>query len=308
MIVTPTVGILVFKDDKVLLVKHGEAASHLTGAYGIPAGRLEPDESPIAAAVREFHEETGLSCTPDDLIQLSLQMPPADLPRKDGTTKRFSITLFYCKNYTGELAANHETTPEWASLSDMDNLVMITNTKTMIEGGLQEVQSMKSKVSIIVAVDEKGGIGKDNDLLFRIPADHERVRTVTREHPLVMGRKTFASLGRLLPKRTHIVITRDASSLEDLSYQPDVVVSSLEEGIAAAKKAPGSEEIFIFGGGQIFKEAIEKNLVDRLYLTIVKGDYHADTFFSEYSPFIKQIKREDHESDGYQYSFLTLEK
>lgn len=167
---------------------------------------------------------------------------------------------------------------------------------------------MKHRISIIVAIDEKRGIGKNNDLLFRIPEDHMRVRTVTREHPLVMGRKTFESLGRLLPKRTHIVITRDPKSLAHLSYQPHVIVSSIEEGIEEAKKAPGSDEIFIFGGGQIFKEAIEKDLVDRLYLTIVKGNYGADAFFPEYPKFTKVLKKEEGESEGYHYTFLDLEK
>jgi dihydrofolate reductase len=164
------------------------------------------------------------------------------------------------------------------------------------------------RISIIVAIDEKRGIGKNNDLLFKIPADHVRVRTVTRGHPLVMGRKTFESLGRLLPNRTHIVITRDPSSLKELSYQPHVIVSSLEEGIARAKEAPGADEIFIFGGGQIFTEAIEKDLVDKLYLTIVKGDYHADTFFPAYQKFTKVLEHEDHDEEGYHFSFVTCEK
>lgn len=165
-----------------------------------------------------------------------------------------------------------------------------------------------SRISIIAAIDEKRGLGKNNDLLFRIPADHKRVREVTREHPLVMGRKTFESLGRLLPNRTHIVITRDPLSLDHLSYKPQVLVSSLEEGIEAAKEAPGSDEIFIFGGGQIFKEAIEKQIPDRLYLTIVKGDYGADTFFPDYSAYKTILKKENHESDGYTFMFLDLEK
>lgn len=160
----------------------------------------------------------------------------------------------------------------------------------------------------MVAVDEKNGIGKNNDLLVRIPEDHKRLRAVTREHPLVMGRKTFESLGRLLPKRTHIVITRDTQSLKNLSYQPEAIVSSIEEGIARAKEAPGSDEIFLFGGGQIWKEALEKDLVDRLYVTEVKGDYDADTFFPDYSQFTKVIEKEEKKSDGYQYTFLTMEK
>ncbi len=164
------------------------------------------------------------------------------------------------------------------------------------------------RVSIIVAVDEKGGIGKDNDLLFKIPEDQKRMRAITTGHPLVMGRKTFESFPGLLPRRTHIVITRDPNALRDAQVQPHIIVSSLEEGLEAAKKAEGSDEVFVFGGGSVYKEAIEKDLVDRLYLTIVKGDYKADTFFPEYSPFIKVIEREDREADGYSYTFLTLEK
>jgi dihydrofolate reductase len=167
---------------------------------------------------------------------------------------------------------------------------------------------MNNSISIIVAVDEKNGIAKNGDLLFRIPEDLKRLRAITTGHPLVMGRKTFMPFQKLLPNRTHIVITRDPKSLENHPVQPEHIVTSLEEGLAAAKKIPGADDIFIFGGGQIFKEALEKDLVDRIYITLVKGDYDADTFFSDYSKFTKVIEREEKEADGYQYTFLTLEK
>ena len=150
----------------------------------------------------------------------------------------------------------------------------------------------KPRVSIIVAMDEERGIGKNNDLLFRIPDDAKRVRAITSGHPLVMGRKTFGSLGRLLPNRSHIVVTRDPNSVKALSYQPDAVISSVKEGIEKAKEFQGADEIFIFGGGQIYKEAIEQDLVVRLYLTIVKGTYDADAFFPEYPYFTKRIEKE----------------
>ncbi|KKR72192.1 MAG: Dihydrofolate reductase, partial [Candidatus Levybacteria bacterium GW2011_GWC2_40_7] len=76
-------------------------------------------------------------------------------------------------------------------------------------------------------MDEKRGIGKGNDLLFKIPEDFERMKKLTMGHPLVMGRKTFESLGRKLPGRSHIVITHDPSSLEGLPFSPDKTVSSL---------------------------------------------------------------------------------
>lgn len=165
-----------------------------------------------------------------------------------------------------------------------------------------------SRIAIIAAIDEKRGLGKNNDLLFKIKEDHQRLRKLTNGHPLVMGRRTFDSFPGLLPNRTHIVVTRNPHVYDDAEVKPHIIVSSLEEGIEEAKKAEGSDEIFIFGGGQIFTEAIEKDLIDRLYLTIVKGDYNADTFFPEYSQFSTVIYNEDKEEGKYTYTFITLEK
>ncbi len=163
-------------------------------------------------------------------------------------------------------------------------------------------------ISIIAAIDSKRGLGKNNDLLFKIPQDFERMKKITTGHPLVMGRKTFESIGRKLPGRTSIVVTRDANSLKGLAYQPDVIVASLEDGIEAAKSAPGNDEIIIFGGGQIFTEAVEKDLVDVLHLTVVEGDYNADTFFPDYSRYDKELFREEGESNDYRFTFLDLTK
>lgn len=162
-------------------------------------------------------------------------------------------------------------------------------------------------ISIVAAIDEKRGIGKNNDLLFRIPEDFERMRAHTKGHPLIMGRRTFEAIGRKLPDRTSIVITTDPDSLKTIPYQADMIVSSLEEGIQKAKDAPGSDEIIVFGGGRVFEEAIKKGLIDKLFLTIVKGDYGADTFFPEY-PGFKVVKEEKREKDGFVYSFVDLEK
>jgi dihydrofolate reductase len=165
-------------------------------------------------------------------------------------------------------------------------------------------------ISIVAALDEKRGIGKNNDLLFRIPEDFERMKALTSGHPVIMGRRTFESIGRVLPNRTNIVISRNKDAVHHtLVYDtPQVVIcSSLEEAITEAKKAPGNEEIIIFGGGQVFKEALGKGLVDKLFLTVVEGDFGADTFFPEY-PGFKVIKEEKRESGGYKYRFLTLER
>ena len=137
----PTVGVLIYKDDTVLLVRHGAKASHLTGWYGVPAGRLEEGETNIQAAVRELQEETGLVTHESDLLQLQLTMPPVDIPRKDGTVKKFTITLFYCLHYFGELTSSEETIPEWVKLSKLDDLPLIGMTKQIVEEGLEEIKS-----------------------------------------------------------------------------------------------------------------------------------------------------------------------
>jgi dihydrofolate reductase len=169
-------------------------------------------------------------------------------------------------------------------------------------------------ISIVVAIDSKNGIGKNNNLLFKIPEDYQRMKKLIFGHPLVMGRRTFESIGRVLSENTSIIITQDGN------YQfPDfvktegekakcIVVHSLEEGIEKAKTVSGSDNIVVFGGGQVFKEALAKNLVDRLYLTIVKGDFAADIFFPDYPEFKKVLFEEQYESGGYKFKFLTLEK
>lgn len=157
-------------------------------------------------------------------------------------------------------------------------------------------------ISIVVAIDDKRGIGKNGELLFRIPEDFTHMRSLIFGHPLIMGRKTHESIGRVLPDKTNIIITRD----KDYKVPGAIVVSSLEEALKVAKKSPGAEEIVIFGGGQIFKEAMEQGIVDVLHLTVVKGDYGADVFFPEYPEFTKELSRVDRNQDGYEYSFIDL--
>lgn len=158
------------------------------------------------------------------------------------------------------------------------------------------------RVSIIAAMDEKRGIGKNNDLLFRIPADFARMKALTTSHPIIVGRKTYESVRRVLPNRTNIIVTRDTNYVVDGT----IVVHSLEEALEVAKKSPGSEEIFIFGGGEIFTLALP--IVNKLYLTIVEGSFDADTFFPDYAEFKKVVFKEEHEREGYKFTFLELER
>ncbi len=136
--VIPTVGVLIIKDDSVLMVRHGDAASHITGVYGLPAGRLEDGETPKQAAVRELQEETGLIAAEDSLEELSIDVPYADIPRKDGTIKRFSITMFLCRNYSGEVPTvdpQAETIPEWVPLAKIPSLQLLPNVAYVVSEG-----------------------------------------------------------------------------------------------------------------------------------------------------------------------------
>lgn len=157
------------------------------------------------------------------------------------------------------------------------------------------------KISIIAAMDEKMGIGKNGQLPWSIPEDLQRVRALTKGHTIIMGRKTFESIGHPLPDRRNIIVTHN------LSYNSMgcEVATSLHDAIELAKAAQESE-CFIFGGGDIFAQSI--GLADELYLTIVKGDFGADTFFPDYSEFTRKIFEEEHESGNYKFKYLTLGK
>ncbi len=170
------------------------------------------------------------------------------------------------------------------------------------------------KISIIAAMDEKRGIGKNNKIPWHIKEDLQRFKTLTSGHAIIMGRKTWDSLPfKPLPKRLNIVITRNTSRQQDGL----VFASSLEDAIQTGKSfeldslriSPAhSPEIFIIGGGQIYEQAIEKELVDKLYLTLVDGSFDADTFFPDYSEFKIVGFEESHEGKEYKYKFLELER
>ena len=157
-------------------------------------------------------------------------------------------------------------------------------------------------VSIIVAIAENGIIGDKNALLWNIKEDMRRFRTTTTGHPVIMGRKTFESIGRPLPKRTNVVITRGDNTFEGCE-----VAHSLEEAVAMF---PKEEEVFIIGGAQIYAQAL--SIADRLYLTIVHHDYEGDTAFPKFDMAEwREISREEFERgeeyDG-AFTFIDLER
>jgi len=129
-------------------------------------------------------------------------------------------------------------------------------------------------LSLIVAAAENGVIGKDNQLLWRLPDDLKRFKQLTLGHPIIMGRKTFESIGQPLPGRTSIVITR-SSSYEAEGIE---VVDSLEKAINKARQQ-GTGEAFIIGGGEVYREALAGNQVSKIHLTRVQTEIGGDTFF-----------------------------
>ncbi|MCB0472958.1 MAG: dihydrofolate reductase [Flavobacteriaceae bacterium] len=158
-------------------------------------------------------------------------------------------------------------------------------------------------IIIIAAIGNKGELGKDNQLLWHLPNDLKRFKRVTRGHPVIMGRKTFESLGSALPDRKNIVITRK----KDYDAPNCIVVNSLKEAERLIEEEP---RVYILGGAQIYAQAIK--LADMLDLTQVDASFDADVFFPEIDNTIwQETSREDHLADDkhrYNYSFVIYEK
>ncbi|CAG5003668.1 Dihydrofolate reductase type 3 [Dyadobacter sp. CECT 9275] len=160
-------------------------------------------------------------------------------------------------------------------------------------------------ISIIVAVSENGVIGKDNQLIWRLPEDLKRFKNLTMGHPMIMGRKTFESIGKALPGRTSIVITRQKD------FQPDgvIVVHSLHEAITEAKKL-NTDEAFIIGGGEIYQQALA--VTDHIYLTqvdvVIEGDTHFEISDPENWDEINQIGYNADEKHAFSFKFIDLRR
>lgn len=161
------------------------------------------------------------------------------------------------------------------------------------------------KISIIVAVAENGIIGRDNDLPWHLSADLRRFKRLTMGHHLLLGRKTYEAIGRPLPGRHMVVISRGRPELPAAVAR----VSSLEEGIELARLA-GEQEVFIAGGAQIYRVALP--LADRIYLTRVHREFDGDARFPEIeNASWTVVDQEHHQADNDHapaYSFEILER
>lgn len=146
-------------------------------------------------------------------------------------------------------------------------------------------------------------IGVENRLPWHLPADMKHFRALTLGKPVLMGRKTFDSIGKPLPGRTNIVVTQDRH------YQPAGVrvAHSIEDALTLAGD---SEEIMVIGGASFYKQLLP--LAHRVYLTEVHADFQGDAFFPAWNPAVwREIQRDDHRADDanpYAYSFVTLER
>ncbi len=159
-------------------------------------------------------------------------------------------------------------------------------------------------ITLIAAAAENNALGKDNDLVWHLPDDFKRFKAITSGHFIVMGRKTFESFPKPLPNRTHIIITRQKE------YQvPEgcLVATSIEE---ALQLCPQNEEVFIIGGGEIYKQSI--SLADKIELTRVHTEVEADTFFPKIDQNNWKILEEEYhpkdEKHKFDFTYLTYLK
>ncbi|MFV9484125.1 dihydrofolate reductase [Christiangramia sp. ASW11-125] len=158
-------------------------------------------------------------------------------------------------------------------------------------------------ITMIAAAAENNALGKDDDLVWHLPDDFKRFKRLTSGHHIIMGRKTFESFPKLLPDRTHVIITRK----KDYSPENTIVVHSMEEALKVSKL---DDEAFIIGGGEIYKMGMEH--ADRIELTRVHGEFDADTHFPEIDKseweIVKDQFHDKDEKHNYSFTYLTYER
>jgi dihydrofolate reductase len=159
------------------------------------------------------------------------------------------------------------------------------------------------RISLVVAMSKDRVIGNENALPWHLSADLKRFKAITMGKPILMGRKTHESIGRPLPGRENIVVTRN----KDYSAPGCVVVTSVEQGMTAAA---GAEELMVIGGAEIYRQMLP--LADRMYVTMVHGSFAGDAFFPGWEPpDWKETSREEHQADEknpHAYTFLVFQR
>lgn len=166
------------------------------------------------------------------------------------------------------------------------------------------------KISIIAAISENHVIGENNRVPWRIKEDLVRLKNLTRDQVVIVGRKTYESMvkyyrksGRQMPGKTYLAVTHNQN------YQPastnDRAVTSLEQALEFGRNNQANE-VFVIGGGQIFSQAI--GIADKLYLTVVHKTISGDAYFPDYAEFNKVVSKKESQTDEYRYTFLELIK
>ena len=168
---------------------------------------------------------------------------------------------------------------------------------------------MKStpRITIIAAIASNHALGKDNQLLWHLSEDLKFFKRTTQNHPIIMGRKTYDSIGRPLPNRTNIIVSKQ---MKNGDIAGCIIVNSLAQAIEAARQTD-TDELFVIGGAQIYAQAMNENLSDRLLLTEVKQNFDADAFFPEINPHQwQEVWRESHhdETSGLDFDFVDYRK
>lgn len=160
-------------------------------------------------------------------------------------------------------------------------------------------------ISAILAMSENRVIGKNNQLPWHLAADLIHFKTLTTGHPIIMGRKTFTSIGKPLPNRTNIILTRDCH----FKAPGCVVVTTIDHALECGKEVD-EKEVFVIGGAEIYHQCMP--FVNKIYLTLVHTTIEGDTFFPELNQAEWKetacVKHEADEKNAYDYSFITLEK
>tara|TARA_R110002111_G_scaffold237167_3_gene298466 strand:+ start:967 stop:1449 length:483 start_codon:yes stop_codon:yes gene_type:complete len=158
-------------------------------------------------------------------------------------------------------------------------------------------------ISMIVAMAENRAIGKNNELLWHLPKDFQHFKSVTMGKPILMGRKTFESIGKALPGRKNIVITRD----NNFTAEGIVIVHSITAALEATEEF---DDVMVIGGASFYEQMLP--VTETLYLTVVHQDFEADVFFPEIKTeeweVVEQVKHEADEKHAYPYSFITYRR
>lgn len=158
----------------------------------------------------------------------------------------------------------------------------------------------KPIISGVVAISKNHVIGRDGTLPWDIPEDLQHFRNLTKGHVMIMGRKTYESIGRPLPNRVSIIITRNP----DYTVEGCFVVKSLDEAVALAQEKEEHGEIFVIGGGEIFRQAMP--IIEKLYLTVVDVEIDGHAFFPDYAEFKNVVSERKSEGNGFTYTFYEL--